>query len=392
MQRQQAIAGGRCASTRKGREFQQQGQSSSSATCRASARRWNARTPRRSSKIQDVVLKIISDIAKDRKVNLVLQRSELVLFDQGFDVTDEVLQKLDEQLPTLTVNFVAPVAVAAPEQLGTAARRRRRRRHPRRNRRLGFGPWCAIYGRSSLLQTRRAVFARCAGGAERRAAARSGGERPDHRRCRAARNRRADRRHLSRQPEIYSRLLTSRAPAPRSSIARAGRSRAGRHGAAGRQRSPTRPMPARRRPSTRKYRRRSRSRGFRGHRCDSGRARVDCDIGANAVIEADVRLGARCRGRRQYGHRRRGRDRRRLPHRRQCDAQPLPDRRARRAASRACGSARPGSALLPIRARPVKIPQLGRVVIGDDVDIGANTTIDRGSGHDTVIGPGHDDR
>ena len=34
------------------------------------------------------------------------------------------------------------------------------------------------------------------------------------------------------------------------------------------------------------------------------------------------------------------------------------------------------------------MPQLGRVLIGDDVDIGANTTIDRGSGHDTVIGPG----
>ena len=37
---------------------------------------------------------------------------------------------------------------------------------------------------------------------------------------------------------------------------------------------------------------------------------------------------------------------------------------------------------------PVKVPQLGRVIIGDDVDIGANTTIDRGSGHDTVIGAG----
>ena len=35
-----------------------------------------------------------------------------------------------------------------------------------------------------------------------------------------------------------------------------------------------------------------------------------------------------------------------------------------------------------------KVPQLGRVVIGDEVDIGANTTIDRGSGHDTVIGEG----
>ena len=61
-------------------------------------------------KIQEAMLKIITDIAKDRKANLVFQRSELVLFDQGFDVTDEVLRKLDEQLPTLTVNFVAPVA------------------------------------------------------------------------------------------------------------------------------------------------------------------------------------------------------------------------------------------------------------------------------------------
>jgi UDP-3-O-[3-hydroxymyristoyl] glucosamine N-acyltransferase len=36
----------------------------------------------------------------------------------------------------------------------------------------------------------------------------------------------------------------------------------------------------------------------------------------------------------------------------------------------------------------VKVPQLGRVIVGDDVEIGANSTIDRGSGHDTVIGAG----
>ncbi len=36
----------------------------------------------------------------------------------------------------------------------------------------------------------------------------------------------------------------------------------------------------------------------------------------------------------------------------------------------------------------LKIPQLGRVVIEDDVEIGANTTIDRGAGPDTVIGAG----
>ena len=34
------------------------------------------------------------------------------------------------------------------------------------------------------------------------------------------------------------------------------------------------------------------------------------------------------------------------------------------------------------------IPQLGRVLIEDDVEIGANTTIDRGSVQDTVIGAG----
>ncbi len=62
-------------------------------------------------KIQEVMLKIITAIAKDRKANLVFQRGELVMFDQAFDVTDEVLQKLDEQLPTLTVNFVAPAPV-----------------------------------------------------------------------------------------------------------------------------------------------------------------------------------------------------------------------------------------------------------------------------------------
>ncbi|HKH95448.1 MAG TPA: UDP-3-O-(3-hydroxymyristoyl)glucosamine N-acyltransferase [Beijerinckiaceae bacterium] len=35
-----------------------------------------------------------------------------------------------------------------------------------------------------------------------------------------------------------------------------------------------------------------------------------------------------------------------------------------------------------------KVPQLGRVIIGDDVEIGANCTIDRGSSRDTIIGEG----
>jgi len=36
----------------------------------------------------------------------------------------------------------------------------------------------------------------------------------------------------------------------------------------------------------------------------------------------------------------------------------------------------------------IKVPQIGRVVIGDDVEIGANTTVDRGAMDDTIIGNG----
>ena len=36
----------------------------------------------------------------------------------------------------------------------------------------------------------------------------------------------------------------------------------------------------------------------------------------------------------------------------------------------------------------IDVPQLGRVIIEDDVELGANSTIDRGSGPDTIIGAG----
>lgn len=47
-----------------------------------------------------------------------------------------------------------------------------------------------------------------------------------------------------------------------------------------------------------------------------------------------------------------------------------------------------GFGFAPDQGQWVKIPQIGRVVIGDDVEIGANTAIDRGALEDTVIGDG----
>ena len=37
----------------------------------------------------------------------------------------------------------------------------------------------------------------------------------------------------------------------------------------------------------------------------------------------------------------------------------------------------------------LKVPQIGRVIIQDDVEIGANSTVDRGALKDTIIGEGH---
>ena len=47
-----------------------------------------------------------------------------------------------------------------------------------------------------------------------------------------------------------------------------------------------------------------------------------------------------------------------------------------------------GFGLAPERGRWIKVPQVGGVRIGDDVEIGANTTIDRGAIDDTIIEDG----
>jgi UDP-3-O-[3-hydroxymyristoyl] glucosamine N-acyltransferase len=48
----------------------------------------------------------------------------------------------------------------------------------------------------------------------------------------------------------------------------------------------------------------------------------------------------------------------------------------------------PGFGYAFYQGRFTPVPQLGRVVVEDGVEIGANTTIDRGSGPDTIIGSG----
>jgi UDP-3-O-[3-hydroxymyristoyl] glucosamine N-acyltransferase len=113
----------------------------------------------------------------------------------------------------------------------------------------------------------------------------------------------------------------------------------------------------------------------------------DCDVGPNAVIEPGVRLGRRCwvgpntviAAGVEVGD--------------DCRIGPNVTLSHCVIGSRVVlhpgvRIGQEGFGFAPDKAGPIKVPQLGRVLIGDDVDIGANTTIDRGSGPDTVIGPG----
>lgn len=113
----------------------------------------------------------------------------------------------------------------------------------------------------------------------------------------------------------------------------------------------------------------------------------DCEIGANAVIEAGARLGRRCQiganstigANVEIGDDCRIAANVTVSH---CHMG------ARVVLHPGVRIGQPGIGFAPDRTGPVKVPQLGRVIIGNDVDIGANTTIDRGSGHDTEIGQG----
>jgi UDP-3-O-[3-hydroxymyristoyl] glucosamine N-acyltransferase len=113
----------------------------------------------------------------------------------------------------------------------------------------------------------------------------------------------------------------------------------------------------------------------------------DCEIAANVVIEAGARLGRRC----QIGANSTIGANVEIGDDCQIAANVTVSHclmGARVVLHPGVRIGQPGFGFAPARTGPVNIPQLGRVIIGDDVDIGANTTIDRGSGHDTEIGQG----
>jgi Skp family chaperone for outer membrane proteins len=64
--------------------------------------------------IERNMLEIVSQIALERKANLVLQKQHVVLVDKAYDITQETITRLDQKLPTLAFNLVQPPQQKAP--------------------------------------------------------------------------------------------------------------------------------------------------------------------------------------------------------------------------------------------------------------------------------------
>ena len=103
---------------------------------------------------------------------------------------------------------------------------------------------------------------------------------------------------------------------------------------------------------------------------DDARIGAGCYIGPGSVVERGARIGDHCRlvARVVIGPR--------VSLGQRCIVQP----------GAVVGG--DGFGYAPEKGTWVKVPQLGSVVVGDDVEIGANTTIDRGALEDTVIEEG----
>lgn len=55
------------------------------------------------TKVENTALQIISDIAVERKANLVVTKAAVLFTAEGLDITQEVIRRLDEKLPSVTL-------------------------------------------------------------------------------------------------------------------------------------------------------------------------------------------------------------------------------------------------------------------------------------------------
>ncbi len=57
------------------------------------------------TRLEQELINIVEEIAKDRQLTMVIQRNNVVIYDLSTDITDEALQRLNERTKNLTVTL-----------------------------------------------------------------------------------------------------------------------------------------------------------------------------------------------------------------------------------------------------------------------------------------------
>ena len=97
----------------KGRQFQQRLQELDRSV-QAKQKAWQAVYSEAMNKVEEGALQVVAEVAAEHQANMVIQKAAVIFGKDGFDITADAMQRLDQRLPAVAVNQPKPVETAKP--------------------------------------------------------------------------------------------------------------------------------------------------------------------------------------------------------------------------------------------------------------------------------------
>jgi len=97
----------------KGRQFQQRLQELDRSV-QAKQKAWQAVYSEAMNKVEEGALQVVAEIAAEHQANMVIQKAAVIFGKDGFDITTDAMQRLDQRLPAVALNQPKPVETAKP--------------------------------------------------------------------------------------------------------------------------------------------------------------------------------------------------------------------------------------------------------------------------------------
>lgn len=75
------------------------------------------------TKVRNAALEVVAGIVQERRANLVIEKQAVVFEAEGLDVTQETIARLDQKLPSVTVNLPKPAGEASKGEAAPAKKK-----------------------------------------------------------------------------------------------------------------------------------------------------------------------------------------------------------------------------------------------------------------------------